>query len=424
MAWVTTSSGSNKHWVWNSTYSGLTRTITAPTNSSTSLSYTGITKTFSPEKTYLFRTKVDNFDNSLSYKRLEIAAFGFTFSYQYNAVPNSTLPLSSTSYDTYLNWYVKPSTLSSGSTYVRYHADYNEFGTQSGVSTVASVIQEFSLTEFDWIGQGWTIATSSNSLENSKYEGWRFNESDESFQFYHRQENDSTRRKPAGGYTASNYVGKFITYDEFNLDVYFDTSNNTLGFLDVYLSNSVLSSSLNATTFTQSLNSHQKIATFTASGTYSFYKLTGNRYLNFVANYSNSNTSYNMSISNIVIQGGYQLTDNNEQFLFTNTDEYYEPTPLSIIGSSLDATYSTIITTRQTLHNPTGSVFFGATGNPGFYSNIYGSVINLSQQTSKIGNGTFRAGVWENGVWNSGWRVDENVYDLSDIVASFNILYK
>lgn len=424
MTWVSTRNGSQRHWVWNSLHGGLTRTSVAATNSLANLSYTGVAKTFSPEKTYLFRTKVDNFDNSLSYKRLEIQAFGLTFSYGYNSNPvNSTLPISSLN-DTYLNWYVKPSTLSSNSTYVRYFANYNEFGTQSGVSTTASVIQEFSLTEFDWIGQGWTIATSSNTLENSRYEGWRFNESNESFQFYHRQKNDSTRRRPVGGHTASNYIGKFVPYDEFNLELYFNTNNNTLGYLDVYLSNSVLSSSTNSTTFTQSLASHQKIATFTASGTYSFYKLTGNRYLNFVANYSNSNVSYDLSIDNIVIQGGYQLTDNNEQFLFTNTDEFYEPTPLSIIGASSDATYSTITTTRQTLHNPTGSVFFGATGNPGFYSNIYGTVVNLSQQTSKIGNGTFKAGVWENGVWNSGWRVDENIYDLSDIIAAFNITTK
>ena len=421
MAWVSTRNGSNLHWSYTALYGGLTRTSVAPTQSATLLTYNGVSRKFSPEKTYLFRTKVDNFDYSNSYKRLEIRAFGFSFSYQYNATQNiSTLPLSSLN-DTYLNWYIRPQSLNTTTVYAAYHANYNEFGTQSGPTGVtASVIQELTVTEFDWLLQGWTMATSSNSLENSKYEGWRFNESNESFQFNHRQKNDSNRRRPADGFTSSNYISKFIDYDEFNLELYFDNiSSSSLGFIDIYMTNSLLPN--NNTSFTQSLAAGQKIATFTSSGTYSFYKLTGNRYLNFVANYSNGNTTYQVGLRNISIQGGYQLTDNNEQFLFTNTDQYYEPTPLSIIGGSSDATYSIITTTRQTRHNPTASVFFGATGSPGFFSNIYGSVVNLSQQTSKIGNGTFKSGIWENGVWNSGWRVDNQVYELLDIVTAFNI---
>jgi hypothetical protein len=45
---------------------------------------------------------------------------------------------------------------------------------------------------------------------------------------------------------------------------------------------------------------------------------------------------------------------------------------------------------------------------------------NLSSPIhSQFGNGTFMAGIWENGVWNSGWRVDTEVYDLDNVGLSF-----
>jgi hypothetical protein len=126
-----------------------------------------------------------------------------------------------------------------------------------------------------------------------------------------------------------------------------------------------------------------------------------------------------MTFSSVVIQGGYQENDNNEKFLFTNSGSYSNPTVLSLIGGSNDATYSTLTTTPQTRHNNGGTVS-GATGNPGFFSNIYGQVTNLSQLYSKVGNGSFRSGVWENGVWNSGWRVDEEIYDFNSIIGAFS----
>lgn len=429
MSWISTTNNlSQKHWNWNSTYNGMTRTSVGPTVSASNLRYTSTSKVFSSEKTYLFRTTVDNFTISPvgggTYKRLEIRGLGSSFSYNYNANNTlSTLPVSETS-DIYLSWYISPQTTNSYTDYVSYFANYNDFGTPSGISTVASVIKNFEIVEFDWKVQGWGIATSSNAANNIKYEGWRFNDYDDSFEFFHRNESDSSKRRPAFAHTSSNYVSKFIPYDEFNLEFNFTTSNSNSGFLEIFITDNLPSSSLVLSTFTQSLYSGQKIATFTSSGTYSFYRLTGNRYLNLVANYSKTGVDYQIKVDNINIQGGYSETDNNERFIFTNTNQYSEPTPLSIIGGATDSSYSIITTTRQTQHNPTGSVFFGATGNPGFFSTIYGQVTNLSEQNSKIGNGTFRAGIWENGVWNSGWRVDEEIFDLSNVVASFNTFTK
>jgi hypothetical protein len=410
MSWI--SSGSpGKHWVFNATHSGITRTSISPTSSTTFLRYNiSNTYTFSPEKTYLFKTKVNNFTNEFIYKSLEIRSFGKSFSYNYNATSTqSKLPFNNNTQPVYLNWYVSPNSLTTTNTLTEYFSTYNGFGTHSG-STTASVIQEFSLTEINWKIQGWSWATASNG--NNNYEGWRFNEIDESFEFNHF-EKSTDYRLSGDGRTSSNYVSQFISYDQFNLEFYF-TKQSTAATLDIWMTDVLPPDTSNINTFTASLNNGQKLTTLTQSGTWSFYGVSGNRWLNFVANYSNTNTSYKMDIENINIQGGYSPTDNNTQFVFDSNID-------NIIGYSTYSQYTIITTTNLTRHNPTGSVFFGATGNPGFFSNIYGTVVNLSQQVSKLGNGTFKSGIWENGVWNSGWRVDNQIYELSDIIAAFNL---
>lgn len=423
MAWTTTNSGLlNPHWTFNNTYSGLTRTATSPTISTSALTYVSNSNIrFSPEKNYIFITKVDNFDIAQNYKRLRIESFGKSFSYfSASTAQLSTLPLSGDSVnDIDLIWHVSPNNTLNTTFLASYRANYNDFGTHSG-SSVASVIKNFSVVEIDWKVQGWGIATSSVPSNNSRYEGWRYQTGD-SFKFYHASKT-TDHRKSAFGHTSSNYISKLIPYDGFNLEFQFDT-NNALGFIDIYLTNSLPSSSTTLSTFTASLALGQKIATISQDGIYNFYRLTGNRYLSFVANYSNTNQTYQLEVSNIKVQGGYSQTDNNERFLFTNTNQYSEPTTLAIIGGATDSSYSTITTTLQTQHF-TNSNYFGATGNPGFFSTIYGTVTNLSQQVSKIGNGTFRSGIWENGVWNSGWRVDENVWEMNDVVAAFPLRTK
>jgi hypothetical protein len=427
MSWITTFAfPNNQHWTFNNTYSGLTRTAISPNILTSALSYVSNSNIrFSPEKNYIFITKVDNFDIAQNYKRLRIEAFGTSFSYfSASTAPLSTLPLSGDSLnDIDLIWQVSPTNTLNTTTLARYRANYNDFGTHSGSST-ASVIKNLSVIEIDWKIQGWSIAISSTT-SNERYEGWRY-QTDDSFKFYHSTKTGGLNfsyRKPAFGHTSSNYVSKLIPYDEFNLEFQFDTNNTTNGYLEIYLTDTLPSNSTILSTFTASLALGQKIATVTQDGIYNFYRLTGNRYLSFVANYSNLNQNYQVEVSNIKVQGGYSQTDNNERFLFTNSNSYNEPTTLAIIGGATDSSYSTITTTLQTQHF-TNSNFFGATGNPGFFSTIYGSVVNLSQQVSKIGNGTFRSGIWENGVWNSGWRVDENIWEMNDVVVAFPLRTK
>jgi hypothetical protein len=208
-------------------------------------------------------------------------------------------------------------------------------------------------------------------------------------------------------------------------------------------------------------NSGLLIGTFTQSNKYFFYNLNGGSYLYFVGGTTSSPNLIYAEIGNISITNGYSETDNNEQFPFQSAlDPYSEPTPLSIIGANPQSSYISVSITDTTVHE-TGNGFIGAKkltyGNQtmtvtrpsyqivggvvvpefsqniqtiinssgfstfGFFSNLYGTVSNLSSINSKVGNGKFKAGVWENGVWNSGWRVDENVHEFNDVRLSFNL---
>ena len=427
MGWKTSgSSAANKYWTYSASAVGMTRANVAPTGT-VSLWYNTSGKYFSSEKNYLFKINVNNFGYNNTYKYLLAETPWFDrFTYSYNSTQIlSTLPSLST--DNFLNFYSSPAISRSYTDVVFYKSTYNGFGT---VSALPSVIKSIDIVELDWFIQGWSWATASFNM------GWEYNNLNNSFKYKHQQTSTTTRRIPANGHTSSNYISKYIPFDSYNLFFNFQKTNDPNAYIDLYLTENLPSSSTTISTFTASLwpsarvavgsgitrlrnATNQYLGRINASNYYTFYNLSGNKYLTMVANFSNSANTYIMDISDVIIQGGYQETDNNEQFLFTNSDQYIEPTTLSVIGGSSDATYSTLTTTPQTLH-ATNSTTFGATGYPGFFSNIYGQVTNLYQLYSKMGNGTFRAGVWENGVWNSGWRVDEQIYDFNDVLGAFS----
>lgn len=224
------------------------------------------------------------------------------------------------------------------------------------------------------------------------------------------------------------------------------------------------------TSYTSSPTRGLLIGSFTVSNKYTFYNLNGGNYLYFVGSTVSTNTITQVGVSadigNISVVSGYSEVDNNKLFAFQSTSlPYNEPTPLSIIGSATESTYESTSITPLTVHEtnsgpvgskrltfnqssdtslrtplassilnnvinniisqgilqPTSTALASGFSTFGFFSNIYGTVSNLSVLNSKVGNGKFKAGVWENGVWNSGWRVDENVYEFNDISLSFSL---
>jgi hypothetical protein len=471
--------------------SGLQRTSSGPGLTS-SIRYVDPTlRTYTPNKSYIFKTQVSGFDSNNGYLEFfpswSFSEKKFIWS---NIVPTytnseleiitgtgqgsplnvicSTYSLMTTPIagdtNTTLFYISRPPSITPRTDRVKYASTTNGFN--------GGFIKSFDIIEVDWLFLGYCFATSSNSTNDEYYEGWRYDNVSDTFTFkyFGSQFGGSpnyNKRLPAGtiftstrqfqisssGFptitqkksieknTNNNYISRFISYPKFNISFNFTTNDSINGFVDVYListdfsefpknigGRSTVINNININNeyyFRRWLASGQKLGRISAIGSTSFYNLDGNNYIVFVANYSETaNLKYSLSLNNFLIEGSYSKKDNNEKFLFTNTDVYYNPTPLNIIGAQSTSTFSVTTTTEKTLHNNSGD-FSGATGSTGsfsgFYSNLYGTVENLSQLSSRAGNGTFRSGIWENGVWNNGMRVDEGVYDFYDIPYAISL---
>ena len=461
MPWVSPYSGNTNpifHWNYSTsvTPNRLVRGTQSPAIKST-LEYRGDRLyDFKSNKTYIWKTYVRHFNSASQsgsgypIRNLSITPpykLGSTFSYQGRLdnsgalAPNAyTLPATASETDNCLIFIDRPTTNLSKIQQVIYSATFSGFDAAAGIKCG---IVETKLIEIDWLIQGYSFATSSSLSRDMYYEGWRYDESDESFTFNHQSKGGTyrlplslassafgdlnrtaqafKRGTPYVGITASNFICRYIDTPIFNMNLTYTVAS---GYIDVYLFETEPPITTNVTTFNSFLNTGQKIASLTASSTKTFYNLNGEKYLTFVCEYKNISSQYKNVLNSIQIIEGYSDTDNNEEFLLTDTDQYFDPITLSPVGASDYATYSVVITTPTTRHE-VGAQFFGATGATGsfsgFFSNLYGSIVNLSSQTSKIGNGEFKAGVWENGVWNNGLRIDENVFEFDDISIAIKL---
>ena len=461
MPWVSPYSGNTNpifHWNYSTsvTPNRLVRGTQSPAIKST-LEYRGDRLyDFKSNKTYIWKTYVRHFNSASQsasgypVRNLSITPpykLGSTFSYQgrlsnsFALAPNAyTLPEDASETDNCLIFIDRPTTNLSKIQQVIYSATFSGFDAAAGIKCG---IVETKLIEIDWLIQGYSFATSSSLSRDMYYEGWRYDESDESFTFNHQSKGNTyrlplslassgfgdlnrtaqatKRGTPYVGITASNFICRYIDTPIFNMNLTYTVAS---GYIDVYLFETEPPITTNVTTFNSFLNTGQKIASLTGSSTTSFYNLNGEKYLTFVCEYKNITSQYKNVLNSIQIIEGYSDTDNNEEFLLTDTDQYFDPITLSPVGASDYATYSVVITTPTTRHE-VGAQFFGATGATGsfsgFFSNLYGSIVNLSSQTSKIGNGEFKAGVWENGVWNNGLRIDENVFEFDDISIAIKL---
>ena len=157
------------------------------------------------------------------------------------------------------------------------------------------------------------------------------------------------------------------------------------------------------------------------------FGLEGNQYLfikgdkiDKVADPGNSALTYlAASLKNLRIDGGYHDA-NNQRYLVndkvygvnTGSNPTSLPqndnaslngnTPMSA-GKGGDNTFKVIGTT---ISNVSYATYVGS-GNLNVPSKL-----SISAVSGKIGNGEFRAGIWENGAWNSGWRYDESMKEF------------
>jgi hypothetical protein len=459
--------GLQKAWIYNAVApTGYSRNSVAP-GVKESLWYVKQGAVYSENKNYIFKTGVQNFvknpissqlSNSLEFVNpwntgtqsdfyFYVTHSSATYPYGSGVSPYSTIP-TSTDETTLIHMATPPSETSTTFRNILKSRLFNT-GYQS------PRIKNVDLEETDWFFQGYSWATTNKPTEDEKYLGWRFSSKTITYNYF----TGSDVRYPAPFTTETipiilfgpvnvtvalpstfnNYAAKFIDTSELNFELSFRVLNTTnlteinpppaSAFVDLYMTDALPSKTIfTGVTFSQALKTGQYLGRIKNPGNYNFYNITGNRWLVIVANYPtlNSSSSWRIELSNIKIMGRYSSIDNNEKFKMVTQKKYLNSATVSVLDEDITSRFVVETPTNLTVHS-LGNTVFGATGATaginGFFSSLYGTVSNLVQLNSKVGNGSFRAGIWENGVWNNGWRDDEMVYKFKDVVAAlpFNI---
>lgn len=420
MGWFSSSSGSVNHWIatpsnvgWS--VGGMQRDhAIQPTLNGTLAYEMDADTTFKSTKMYQYEVKVEG----------NFASVGFSASYAWtdNSVTGGPITGGETRIDRIDR---RNTALDGGGRYYFYSSPYSDTisyasgfstaaifllatGSLSGSGTASPRIDSMKVTEMDWLVSGYrryspglTQSIGDMSLSDIvNYNGWLFEESANNIFWW---TNKPTPTMGATGLSTNgdlttNYISKAVPYPYYNLSFEYLTDGGTYsdGF-SIYQGNSGDGSSLGVLlyTLTQSQFSTQSTA-------HEIFGLQGNgTSIFFVGSVTSNVNGFVGAIINPIVSGGYHPS-NNQQFLFTNSGTYSDPTILQILGTATSGmTFSFIV---------------------GSGSTITGTPSNLNVLDTLFGNGTFRSGVWENGVWNSGWRVDTQIYEFDDISAAFRTI--
>jgi hypothetical protein len=293
--------------------------------------------------------------------------------------------------------------------------------------------------------------------------GWHWLENDAEFVWFDKVAPannlpgvDANKNLPIGGnvydyfsgkksdlkYLLNNFIAKFIIYQNFNLS--FDYLNNTPFGLSMYVgrklpyiksSNEWYVTNTNELIENGQLKFLGKLGSSTNGTTQKcqFYGIEGNQYLIFVAdpvisfNQINSDGAIVQSTRNFTGSNqfkhevsGFQLSNGKNSFgtysiiklsNFVLSSNYHEKNNDVIDVNQFDLSPIPGIT------NASYSITLGD-GN-----NVFQDQINQSETyTAKAGNSTFMSGIWENGVWNNGWREDLTIKEFYNVKEfySFN----
>ena len=394
------------------------------------LNHIGTPYTFDSKKTYQFITHTVNLyavHGSFSVLPPWPANQSDELKY-YNGMSASNVAPTTNATQSFFHYSTPTSTITSTS-----HVIYKANGTFSSQGVANEGITDFVINEIDFKIQGFSYyrITASESVPATYNSlGWYYDKNNDRYHWYDRvtgsasnSTNLNTGYFPVGGpngaktsnigFRLNNALVKFIPYSYFNFSFsyqnqsdfplkiytsYSPPSQSPATLADLVSSNYIPpSGSVLLATLTQSV-SPSGATSLTSSISQQFFGVRGNQYLIFVGGFagaSASGTTYSsIYLSNIKVDGGYH-PGNNRRYVMYNSPSL---TPIGLTG----ATYATLVGTGNTV-NATASL-----SNPG-----------ISQIYSKIGNGKFKAGIWENGVWNSGWRVDEEMYEFYNVNQFF-----
>jgi hypothetical protein len=405
-----------------------------------------VSRVFSSNKTYVYRTKIERVDlyttdSALSMRTAWSSSNFSSGSYIINnSNDDSGFQLESVSLDTsYIYLYSKPDVTTNTTNYITYNAS-EKYRLGQGISSVNIYEQDFILNGYSWIKPitlttsniiypydnqyGVSFSTTSDDkffeLQKRYCPGWSYVHNNGSyyyqwFDIYNEcRDNEcyANYLKPRGinnisdlSYINNNFISRYIPYSSFNLKFgYEKIINNTYTDLTkgirIYLA-PYLYTGTNETAFNDYLlNDATLLFGLTASGptAIGLFGLSGNKYLVIVGDDVSREWSlypFKMNqviLYDLIIEGGYYIGNNNQ-----------------FVMNLPNITNNTLI----------GATFTAVVGNAS--SLEQGFTASLSSVESKIGNGNFKSGIWENGVWNNGWRVDEDVREFFTIDRSIKI---
>jgi hypothetical protein len=232
-------------------------------------------------------------------------------------------------------------------------------------------------------------------------------------------------------YLYNNFISKIVTYERYNLT--FDYKNSSDFDITMYIGTElpepigIYSNNLDLLIESGKVFSVGKFGKSIGQNggmtqSCEFVGLKGNQYLFFVAD---PIINFNSKSSDEIIPGidldlvkmGFK-SDTNYTYNFSNGKSgKSEKSIISI--TNVKITYGYEVTKNNKLINVKGLDYSytetGATFSVkfGFGNNVFKDApTGITKISTKVGNGAFVAGIWESGLWNSGWRDDKTVMNF------------
>jgi len=253
-----------------------------------------------------------------------------------------------------------------------------------------SIITNSTLNEIDFLINGYreyNDLTYAIDDSNQPANGWYFDAV--SYNWFYKVNNIAPTYSVFGSgldtVVIKNFIAKPIEYDTFSLELNYNTSTtpSSTSKMNVYIvRNDLLKTPSNWGSPIISFTNSTIFATSSLSGT----NTDGSK--NYLVISAVSSGDYIARLSNINIVGAYHPKNNLLQLTSDGSNSYSGTT--SIMVDIDQATYSHTLLQNNTPYT----------------------------LSSRIGNGLFKVGIWENGVWNSGWRDDEEARDFDDVAFS------
>ena len=252
-----------------------------------------------------------------------------------------------------------------------------------------SIITNSTLNEIDFLINGYREFSYLDIPINDSTQpnGWYFDS--DSYNWFHKTNNIAPTYSVFGSgldtIITKNFIAKPIEYDIFSLELTYTSSafTNTTDGMSIYIVRTDLLKTPGSW--------GPSIVSLTNSTTFATSSLVGtntNGSKNYLVISASQSANYMANLSNIYIVGAYHPDNNELQLTSDGSSNYSGNTPIMVHMNN--ATYS-----HTLLQNEIPYIL-----------------------SSRIGNALFKVGIWENGVWNSGWRDDEEARDFDDVAFS------